>query len=125
MSRCKDADLRFEDLDGLSPEEQFRKLADTISQISDSTKKGTITVALFGRTGTNLLPMFTNGAAGIEQRQRLRGGGLPPFHVPTRMQDSVVCCVCWALLLHQPNVASDRIAVGNRAMLGSRGVFTV
>jgi len=64
-----DLNLTFGDLDGLSPEEQFKVLADRIGRIEDPTKKAAIAMTLFGRTGTNLLPMFAEGAAGIEALQ--------------------------------------------------------
>jgi len=73
LSTAKDAladlGLRFEDLDGLSPEEQFKLLGEAISRIEDPTKKAAIAMTLFGRTGTNLLPMFARGAKGIEELQ--------------------------------------------------------
>jgi len=65
-----DLGLKFEDLDGLAPEAQFKLLADRISQLTDPTKKAAIAMTLFGRTGTNLLPMFARGAAGIEALQK-------------------------------------------------------
>jgi len=72
-----DLGLTFEDLDGLSPEQQFKKLANAISQISDPTKAAAIAMTLFGRTGTNLLPMFAQGAKGIEAlQQQARALGL-------------------------------------------------
>jgi len=61
--------LKFEDLDGLSPEQQFKLLADRIGKVEDPTKRAAIAMSLFGRTGTNLLPMFAAGAKGIEQLQ--------------------------------------------------------
>ena len=64
-----DLGLIFQDLDGLSPEAQFKLLADRISRINDPTRKAAIAMSLFGRTGTNLLPMFADGAAGIEALQ--------------------------------------------------------
>ena len=72
-----DLGLTYEDLQGLSPEEQFKKLADSIGQISDPTKKAAIAMTLFGRTGTNLLPMFAQGAKGLEAlQQQARALGL-------------------------------------------------
>jgi len=65
-----DLGLKFKDLEGLSPEAQFKLLADRISQVVDPTKKAAIAMTLFGRTGTNLLPMFARGAAGIEALQK-------------------------------------------------------
>jgi len=74
LSTAKDAladlGLAFKDLDGLSPEQQFKLLADRISLIADPTRKAAIAMTLFGRTGTNLLPMFARGAAGIEALQK-------------------------------------------------------
>ena len=62
----EDLGLKFKDLDGLSPEDQFKLLADRISLVEDPTRKAAIAMSLFGRTGTNLLPMFASGAKGIE-----------------------------------------------------------
>jgi len=64
-----DLGLTFADLDGLSPEDQFKKLAQHISEVEDPTRRAAIAMSLFGRTGTNLLPMFAEGAAGIERLQ--------------------------------------------------------
>jgi len=69
VDALKDLGLTFQDLDGLSPEEQFKLLGEAISQIEDPTKKAAIAMSLFGRTGTNLLPMFARGAKGIEELQ--------------------------------------------------------
>ncbi len=65
-----DLGLKFEDLDGLSPERQFKLLADRISQVEDPTRRAAIAMSLFGRSGTALLPMFAKGAAGIEALQK-------------------------------------------------------
>lgn len=64
-----DLGLTFADLDGLSPEAQFKLLADRIGQIEDPTRKAAIAMTLFGRTGTNLIPMFDQGSAGISALQ--------------------------------------------------------
>ena len=65
-----DLGLTFKDFDGLSPEQQFKLLADRISQIEDPTRKAAIAMSLLGRSGTALLPMFAKGAAGIEALQK-------------------------------------------------------
>jgi len=70
VDALEDLGLKFEDLDGLSPERQFKLLADRISQVEDPTTKAAIAMSLFGRTGTNLLPMFAQGAKGIEALQK-------------------------------------------------------
>jgi hypothetical protein len=64
-----DLGLTYKDLEGLSPEEQFKLLADRIGKVKDPTKKAAIAMSLFGRTGTNLIPMFDQGAAGINALQ--------------------------------------------------------
>ena len=66
----KDLGLTFKDLDGLSPEAQFKLLANQISKVEDPTRKAALAMSIFGRTGTNLLPMFTGGAAGIDTLQK-------------------------------------------------------
>jgi len=75
VDALEDLGLTFKDLDGLSPEQQFKLLADRISQVEDPTRKAAIAMSLFGRTGTNLLPMFAAGAKGIEALQK---EGRPP-----------------------------------------------
>lgn len=65
-----DLGLEFSDLDGLSPEDQFKVLADRIGQIEDPTRKAAIAMSLFGRSGTSLLPMFALGAKGMEKMQK-------------------------------------------------------
>jgi len=69
VDSLNDLSLTFKDLDGLSPEDQFKLLADRIGQVEDPTKRAAIAMSLFGRTGTNLLPMFAAGSAGIEALQ--------------------------------------------------------
>ena len=69
--------LTFENLDGLSPDQQFALLADRISRIADPTKRAATAMMLFGRSGTQLLPMMADGAKGIEElRSKARELGL-------------------------------------------------
>ena len=70
VDAMEDLGLTFKDFDGLSPEQQFKLLADRISQIEDPTRKAAIAMSLLGRSGTALLPMFAKGAAGIEALQK-------------------------------------------------------
>jgi len=58
--------ITFTDIQGLSPEDQFKKIGGAIGGITDPTKKVALAMTLFGKTGTNLLPMFNLGANGIE-----------------------------------------------------------
>ncbi len=64
-----DLGLEYKDLAGLAPEDQFKRLAGAIGDLEDPTRKAALAQALFGRAGTQLLPMFAAGAEGIEQLQ--------------------------------------------------------
>lgn len=61
--------LTVADLANLSPEEQFKLIADRLARIEDPAFKAAAAMELFGRNGTELLPMLSGGAAGIEQLQ--------------------------------------------------------
>ncbi len=72
-----DLNLRYEDLKDLSPEDQFMVLADRLGKVTDDTKQAGIAMSFFGRTGTNLIPMFEAGADGISRlREEARKLGL-------------------------------------------------
>lgn len=62
--------LSLESLQGLNPEQQFKTLADAIANIQDPGQKAALAMALFGKSGTQLLPLFAEGAAGIEAMQK-------------------------------------------------------
>jgi len=62
--------LNLEEVNKLSPEEQFKKFADLLGSIQDPTKKAGLAMTIFGRTGTNLIPMFDTLSAGIEATQK-------------------------------------------------------
>lgn len=62
--------LSMEDLNGLSPEEQFKLIAQRLSSIEDPTLRAAAAMSIFGRSGTKLLPLIANGAAGIEELQK-------------------------------------------------------
>jgi len=64
-----DLGLAIEDLDGLSPEEQFKRIAESLSRVKDASKRAAIAQQIFGRAGTRLLPLMQDGAAGIEALQ--------------------------------------------------------
>ena len=61
--------IRIQELDGLSPEQQFKLIADRLAGITDPTIKAALAMELFGRSGTALLPMMADGAEGIERLQ--------------------------------------------------------
>lgn len=69
--------LSIRDLQGLSPDQQFELIADRVSQIADPTERAATAMAIFGRSGTKLLPLLNTGARGIaEFRKQARDLGL-------------------------------------------------
>ena len=68
--------LTADQLGRLLPEEQFRLLADRIAAIQNPTERAAAAVKIFGRTGTELLPLLLQGSDGIakwEARARALG----------------------------------------------------
>lgn len=62
--------MSYTDLEGLSPEEQFWKLADSIAAIEDPTIKQAVAMKVFGRAGADLIPMLDAGSAAMEETRR-------------------------------------------------------
>lgn len=58
--------LQYKDLENLSPEQQFKLIADRLSRVEDPTKKAAVAMQIFGRAGQELIPLLNQGAAGIE-----------------------------------------------------------
>ena len=58
--------LSVADLNGLSAEQQFEAIAQAISELPSEAERAAAAVAIFGRAGVALLPMFNEGAAGIQ-----------------------------------------------------------
>lgn len=52
-------------LQQLSPEDQFLALSDALAAVEDPGERAALAMQVFGRAGTALLPMFSDGAAGI------------------------------------------------------------
>ena len=52
--------IPIDSLIGMAPEQQFMRIAAAIGEIEDPTKKSTLAADLFGRSGTKLIPMFTD-----------------------------------------------------------------
>lgn len=57
--------LSVDDLKNKSPEEQFMLLSSAIGSISDPAERTSRAMDIFGKSGTELLPMFAAGADGI------------------------------------------------------------
>jgi hypothetical protein len=64
------------DLRALRPDQQFELLAGKIAGLSDETQRTAATLEIFGRGGSALLPMLTEGAGGIRRmREEFRALG--------------------------------------------------
>ena len=57
--------LSVEQLDGLSPAERFRAIADGISALPTAAERSRAALQIFGKAGAELLPMFEGGAGAI------------------------------------------------------------
>ena len=61
--------LNVDELLALSPEHQFKAIADQMARITDPTIRAATALDIFSRSGTQLLPLMAEGAAGIEALQ--------------------------------------------------------
>ncbi len=59
--------LSLSDLEGLNVEQQFLLIANAIATVSDPMSRAAIAVDLFGRSGTDMLPMLSEGADGLKK----------------------------------------------------------
>lgn len=58
------------DLENLSPDKQFELLADAFAVIEDPAKRTALAMEVFGKGGAALIPLLSNGAAGIQQLRK-------------------------------------------------------
>jgi hypothetical protein len=58
--------LSVSDLKGLSPEQMFMTLSSAIADVPDPLTRSALAVDIFGRSGTDLLPMLALGKDGIQ-----------------------------------------------------------
>lgn len=54
--------LGFEDLQDLSPEKQFETIMERLAGVADETTRSALAQEIFGRAGTDLLPIIADGA---------------------------------------------------------------
>jgi hypothetical protein len=59
--------LSVNDLAGMSPAQRFQAIAAALQNVPDSAERARLAVSLFGKAGSQLLPMFEGGAAGIAE----------------------------------------------------------
>ena len=65
--------VQVESLAGMKPEDQFTVLADALAKIDDPSKKAALSMKVFGRAGSELIPMFNESSRGIANlRQEAR-----------------------------------------------------
>src|SRR6056297_840243 len=62
--------IEVKDLIGLSPEKQFKAVAQALAEVEDPTVRTATALEVFGRAGRELLPLFTQGVAGIERLEQ-------------------------------------------------------
>jgi hypothetical protein len=61
----QDMGVDMTSLQGMNVQEQFSMLADLIGEIQDPTERAAAAVAIFGKSGTDLIPMMAGGSAGL------------------------------------------------------------
>lgn len=62
--------LSYERLKPLSPEEQFLAVMEALAGLTDESEKAALAADLFGRAGTQLLPMLADGAEGLARMRQ-------------------------------------------------------
>lgn len=58
--------ISVEDFEGLNPEEQFMKFAGAIASVEDASERSALAQRIFGRAGTEMLPMLSEGTEGLK-----------------------------------------------------------
>jgi hypothetical protein len=66
----KELGLSYEELASLAPEQQFERITSSLADIADPTMKAALAIEMFGRSGTELLPMLSEGSAGLEAMRK-------------------------------------------------------
>lgn len=62
--------LTIQSFQGLTPDQQFIKLAEALSHVPDPALKTSLAMDIFGKSGAQLIPLLDGGAAGIEELGR-------------------------------------------------------
>lgn len=65
--------LTFQQIKNLSPDQQFELFAQRINELASPADKARAAVELFGKAGADLLPLFSQGAEGIEKAKEEAG----------------------------------------------------
>ena len=76
-TRCARLPKSASDLVGKTPEEQFLLLANALVAVTDASTRAALAQDIFGRAGTNLLPLLQKGEEGMAAlRQQARDLGI-------------------------------------------------
>ena len=59
--------LSVEDFKGLSPDEAFTKMTNAVASVPDPLDRAALAAEIFGRAGTNMLPMLAGGVEGMQE----------------------------------------------------------
>jgi len=59
--------LSFQELQGLSPAERFSKISDAIAALPTAAERSAAAIALFGRAGAQLVPLFNEGSGAVSE----------------------------------------------------------
>jgi|GEM_PF-4591167 len=78
--------ISLQDLQGLSPEDQFELITERLGAVDDATRKAAIAQEIFGRSGTMLIPMLGNLKA---LRKEARDLGIIPSEQEVRNAEKV------------------------------------
>jgi hypothetical protein len=62
--------ITTQQLEGLTPDQQFKAFADAISKVEDPTQKMNAAMGVFGKSAAEILPLLNEGASGIEAFQK-------------------------------------------------------
>ena len=65
IDNFKDMGISLDDLKDQSPEEQFKIMTEALAGVEDESMRAALASKVFGRAGTELLPMLANGAEGL------------------------------------------------------------
>src|SRR4051812_29392064 len=61
--------LTFDDLKDRTPDVQFKVIADNLAKVTGATTKASLAIDVFGKSGTQLLPLLADGEKGLQSRE--------------------------------------------------------
>lgn len=66
----EDLGLNVNELVGMSPDQQFEKIAEAMTQVSTTSERASITMDIFGRSGIKMINMLQGGKKGLDSARR-------------------------------------------------------